>query len=830
MAMSPINLYASPQDEQQPSERDTLSGEPLEEESYGEETQETPEEEAQEDFYENLVDLLPEEELTLLATCVLDNLEADKMSRKDWIDTVAGGLSLLGTKVEETNDPFPGACAAHHPLILESAVKFQAKASLELFNPKGPVKTAILGTADDPKEAKALRVRNHMNFQVMHEMEEYFDETETLLFYLPIVGSAFKKTYYSSTLGRNISEFIPVDSFVVNYYATNLKNASQFSHLINRSALDLKKDIHSGLYSDVSLGIPSSPLVGEVTSEIDIQQGTSPSLNDEVHSLVEQYLFYDFPGELADEDGLALPYCVTVDINSRKVLAIRRNWKEDDSTKERCMYFTHYKFVPGMGFYGLGFIHLLGNLQMTLTSTMRCLIDSGSFATLQAGFVDKRLRIRSGDGPLAFGEFREVEAGGIDLDKAIKLLPAKEPSNVLLQMYQFVEARGQKFADSTEQVIQDSTNYGPVGTTLALLEASTKFFSGVHKRLHQAQKAEFKILSELNYKYLEDSKEYKSLGETFKISKEDYNGDIQIVPISDPNNSSTSQRLTISQALMTNAQQNPTLHNMYEVSKYYYNAIGIDESYIDKFLPVPQGAKPQDPISDLMSLQKGQPVQAFPGQDHKSHITIKSSFLQDPQGGASPAMQSLVPKILANVQEHTLLMFQEQVDAMAKQQQGQQQQQTQGQQQQQQGQKKSPVDPSVVQALAAKQLSENNVKMAQMQAQGPDALIQIEQQKVQIEGKKVDNKNESEKIILQLKMLDLELKKMQEDNKMTIEGIKAENSLNIAEMQDKTAKETLRFNELFDITKRALDNKAVLELEREKARLKPKEPKKPKPQ
>lgn len=840
MAMNPLSLYGettTAPKESTPSEVNTLTGQPY---SEGKDSQDEPQEEQDvqdvqnEDFYENLVDLIPEHCQTALSSSVIDNLDNDKNSRKEWIDVVAGGLSLLGTRIEETSDPFPGACAAHHPLILESAVKFQAKASLELFNPKGPVRTAILGPVTDDKEAQASRVKNHMNFQVMHEMEEYFDETETLLFYLPIVGSAFKKTYYNEFLKRNVSEFIPVDSFVVNYYATNLKNASQFSHVIQRSSLDLKKDIHAGLYADVNVGMPSTPIQGEVALEINQQQGFNPSSKDEIHTLVEQYLYYDFPEDKeSDPDGIPLPYCVTVDLNSKKVLAIRRNWKPEDTTKTRCMYFTHYKFVPGMGFYGLGFIHLLGNLQMTLTTAMRSLVDAGMFANLQAGFVDKRLRIRSGDGPLSFGEFREVEAAGVDLDKAIKIFPFKEPSTVLMQMYQFIEARGQKFADSTEQVIQDSTNYGPVGTTLALLEASTKFFSGVHKRLHQAQKSEFKIIGELNYRYLEETKDYEDIENTFQIKREDYNGEIQIIPISDPNNSSQSQKLTIAQAVQTHAQQNPQGHNMYEVSKYYYNAIGIDEYYIEKLLPAPQSAQPQDPISDLMGVQKGLPIKAFPGQDHKSHIAIKMAFVQDPSAGGNQANQALIPKILANVQEHTLLQFQEQTEALAKQQQsqGQQPQVPQGQQQQgqpQQGQGQSQGLPPEVLAIAAQQLSQQNQKMAQMQAQGPDALLEVEKQRVANEGRKIDSKDDIERTGLQIKMLELELKKVQEDNKMALAGMKEQIAINIAQMQEKTGVEVNRFNEFMDVAKRSMDHKAVLEHEKLKARLTP-APKEPTP-
>ncbi len=741
------------------------------------------------DHYENLAENIDEDTLNKIAAEVLDRFEGDKSSRAQWLETVNSGLSLLGIEVEEGDDPFPGACTAHHPLILESAVKFQAKASNELFNPRGPVKTAIIGEPTEEKEEQAKRVRDHMNYQIMHQMEEYFDETEMMLFYLPIVGSAFKKTYYDGLLDRPVSVFVPVDRFVVNYFATSLKSAPCFTHMIDRMANDLKKDQKNGLYRDIKLCHPVRSSQGETEVVIDELMGVHAQMDEEVYTLLEQYCYLDLCDDdpKSDEDGIALPYVVTVEAETGTVLAIRRNWSENDDKKKLICPFTHYKFVPGLGFYGLGFIHLLGNLQMTLTSAMRSLVDAGSFANLQGGFVDKRLRIRSNDGPLSPGEFREAESGGLPLKDAIMTLPFKEPSQVLLAMYQFIEARGQKFADSTEQVIADSTNYGPVGTTMALLEASTKFFSGVHKRLHKAQKHEFKILASLNYEYLGDKESFDTVGNTFEVSKSDYDGRIDVVPVSDPNVGSQAQKLTVAQAIYTAALQKQDIHNMYEVSKYYYNGLGIEEDYIEKFLPKPEEPEQSDPLTDIKKAQQGKPISAFPGQDHDSHIAVKSAFLQDPSSGANPMFQMLVPVIQANIQEHMVLKFQTEIAG------------TVAQGQPQQGQ----LEEAIV-AQAAQQVAQKNQKLAELQAVGPDEarnkLADAELQRVMNESIKLESEIQDKIVKRTFDSLKLELQKYAEDNKLLI-----------AEMQTQAKLHTDQMKQMNDLVQQALQLKSVAE-------------------
>lgn len=745
------------------------------------------------EHYENLIeDYDDEDHLNEIGLDVVERFEADKMSRKEWMQTVTDGLALLGTRVEEIDDPFPGACAAHHPLILESAVKFQAKASSALFSSKGPVKTAVLGEPTEEKEDQAKRVRNHMNYQIMYQMDEFFDETEQMLFYLPIVGSSFKKLYYDAVLDRPTSVFIPVDQFVVNYHATSLATASCFTHAIKKEGGSLKKDIKAGLYKDVELTVYSNIEYDEFTVEIDEIMGyyDGPT-DDEVYTILEQYVNLHLP-ELDsehDEDEIPLPYVISVELESKRILSIRRNWKETDDLQKTIIPFTHYKFVPGMGFYGLGFIHLLGNLQMTLTSTMRSLVDSGMFANLQGGFVDKRLRIKA-DGPIAPGEFRNIESGGLDIKNAIVPLQFKEPSSVLLQMYQFIEERAQRFADSTEQVVADSSNYGPVGTTMALLEASTKFFSGIHKRIHKAQKQEFRILAAINFEYLEESETFKAIGKTFEVSKQDYDGTIDVVPVSDPNMSSQSQKITQAQAIYTAALQNPAIHDLREVSKYYYDGIGIDDDYVDKFLPKPEEPAESDPMTDLINAQQSKPIKAFPGQDHESHVAVKTAFLQDPTAGADPMMQNLVPIIQANIQEHQMLKFKEDtLGAVAGDQSG--------------------APPEAVIAQAAQQVSQQNQRIQELEAIGPDEarsrLADAEVSRVQNESLKLQADIKDQQVQRNLDAVKLELDKYREDNKLLI-----------AQMQETNKQAQVQMKEMSSILKEAEKIKQATMLKTEK--------------
>ncbi len=479
--------------------------------------------EASEDIAEwfgDLSETLDEDDLVEISNDVLDNFEADKDSRSEWESMFERGFDLLGLKLEQGSEPFEGACTAVHPLLIESAVKFQSKASGELFPSSGPVKAQILGKSTPKKELQANRVQNFMNFQLTEQMPEYFDEFERMLFHLPLIGSAFKKLYYDATTKRPHSEFISIDQFYVSYYATDLSNADRYTHVIYRSPVELAKDIRAGVYQDIDLPTPSSSSITPFTEKMDTILGLSPSSdNDPQYVLLEQHCYLN----IEDEDE-ALPYIVTVEQQSKQVLSIRRNYKQNDTNKEKINHFVHYRFVPGFGFYGLGLIHFLGNLTMSATAAMRSLIDAGQFANLPGGFKAKGVRMVGDNDPISPGEFKEVEATGIDLSKAIVPLPYKEPSSTLFQMLNFVATAGQKFADSTEQVISDAASYGPVGTTMALLEASSKFFTAIHKRLHKSQKDEFNILARIDYDYLPEEYPYDVPNESRSIFKKDFDG------------------------------------------------------------------------------------------------------------------------------------------------------------------------------------------------------------------------------------------------------------------------------------------------------------------
>jgi hypothetical protein len=621
-------------------------------------------------FYENLVSKLDDEELEKIGSTVIGALDADEESRSAWMETLTKGFDILGIGIEELNEPFEGACSASHPLIIESAIKFQAKAGSELLPPDGPVKTQVLGNVTRELEEQATRVRDFMNFQTTTMMTEYYPDKEKMLFYLPLIGSAFTKTYYSESEGRPLSEFIPVDQFVVSYNASDLERAKRYSHIIYRTRDDLKRDVAEGLY-DKKAFKELDPEPGMVQlSEFQQKQGKivghSPNDGeyDSCYTLIEQHVSMYLPSlDKDDMDGVAKPYIITVDKDSETVLGIRRNWDEGDTKYKKKINFTHYPFVPGLGFYGLGYIHLLGNLQMTLTSALRALVDSAQFANLQGGFKTKALRIAKdqGGGALAPGEWRDVESAGQKLSEAFFPVPYKEPSPTLLNLLQAIEAKGLKFADSTEQVVADSTNYGPVGTTMALLDASTKFFSAAHRRLHFSQKKELNILAKINQETLDEQIEYHIPGSTLVISPNDFGPRIDILPVSDPNISSNAHRITLETTKTQMVQQlNAMNHvNMKELLRRQFLALG--EKDIDKIIPPDEEVQPNDPVSDIIRAVSGKPIKAFAGQNHDAHMQVKQSWLMDPMNGGSPMMQPFAPAIQANLREHAVMKYQEQI-------------------------------------------------------------------------------------------------------------------------------------------------------------------------
>jgi|TARA_R110002020_G_scaffold91949_1_gene223052 hypothetical protein len=679
-----------------------------------------------EEWYGNLAENMDEEELEEIGSIVLDDFSSDKESRAEWEAMFERGFDLLGLKIQDTAEPFEGACTAVHPLLIESAVKFQSKASQELFPSKGPVKAQILGKVTPDKEMQANRVQDFMNYQVTEQMPEYFDEFERMLFHLPLIGSAFKKVYYDATLKRPVSEFVPIDQFYVSYYASNLRKADRYTHVVYRSPVDLAKEIRSGLYLDLELPEASNPTLTPLSEKMDTILGLSPTMDsDPQYTLLEQHCYLDIK-DSESEEGESLPYIVTIEEQSRQVLSIRRNFKPDDPTKEKNIHFVHYRFVPGFSFYGLGLMHFLGNITMTATAAMRSLVDAGQFANLPGGFKAKGVRMVGDNDPIAPGEFKEVEALGIDLSKAIVPLPYKEPSQTLFQMLGFMTTAGQKFADSTEQVVADAASYGPVGTTMALLEASSKFFSAIHKRLHKSQREEFKLLADIDFNYLPDEYPYDVPMAERNIFKADFDGKVDIIPVSDPNIPSNAHRLMLSQMTLQMAQQSPPgMFNLEALNRSILNAVNMPN--IDEILPPKPEPKPMDPVSDILAASKGIPIAAFAGQDHEAHMQVKMAYLQDPQNGGSPTMQRLQPILASNIQEHSVMKYQEQMNGLTQ------------QKLQQNVAPEQAQNPAVVQGAMAEAAQEIlNANMAMGKQQSPEQqMVELEQKRVELDMQKL---------------------------------------------------------------------------------------------
>ena len=732
------------------------------------------------EWYANLAETLDEEVLKEISNSVYNNYDADKNSRQEWESMFERGFDLLGLKIQEASEPFEGACNAVHPLLVESAVKFQSKASQELFPSAGPVKTQILGKSSQELEMQSNRVKNFMNYQLTEQMPEYFDEFEKMLFHLPLMGSAFKKLYYDANLKRPVSEFVPIDQFYVSYYASNLRKADRYTHVIYRSPIDLAKDIRSGIYSNIELPTASNPEPTAFASKMDTILGFSPSGDaDPQYVLLEQHCYLEIDEPNAEE-GIALPYIVTIEEQSRSILCIRRNYKPDDTNKEKINHFVHYRFVPGFGFYGFGLMHFLGNLTMSATAAMRSLIDAGQFANLPGGFKAKGVRMVGDNDPISPGEFKEVESTGMDLAKAIVPLPYKEPSSTLFQMLGFVTQAGQKFADSTEQIVSEASSYGPVGTTMALLEASSKFFSAIHKRLHKSQRDEFRILARIDYDYLPNEYPYDVPYESRNIFKSDFDGKVDVIPVSDPNIPSNAHRLMIAQMAMQMAQQSPPgMFNLEALNRTILNAANMPN--MEEILPPKQKPQPLDPVSDIMAATKGMPIAAFPGQNHDAHIQVKMAYLQDPMNGGSPLMQRIKPVLEANIQEHMVLKYQEQITGVT--QMGMQQ--------------VGPQQPAVAEAImaeAAKQVL--NANQAMGIAQSPEQqLVVLEQKKVELQQQKLQMEaaNNTTEAALDVQKLKLEQLKLLQES--AAEGQSAFLKKEKSEL-DRASKETLKALEL----------------------------------
>ena len=765
-------------------------------------------------FYENLADNLDEERLDEIGNTVIEKYQADKDSRSEWESMFERGFDLLGLKLEDTTEPFEGAATAVHPLIIESAVKFQSKASQELFPPKGPVRAQVLGEVTLEREQQANRVQNFMNYQLTDQMPEYFDEFERMLFHLPLIGSAIKKIYYDSSIGRPVSEFVPIDQFYISYYATDLMRADRYTHVVYRSPLELARYIDAGMYSDVELPSAGIPDLSGMAEKMDTVLGLSPAEDtDEQYVLLEQHCYLEMPEDKMHDSSIACPYIVTVEEQSGKVLSIRRNWNEGDSKYEKKLHFTHYRYVPGFGFYGLGLIHFLGNLTMSATAAMRSLLDAGQFANLPGGFKAKGVRIVGDNDPIAPGEFKEVEATGVDLTKSIVPLPFKEPSTALFNMLGFVTSAGQKFADSTEQVIADSGGYGPVGTTMALLEASSKFFSAIHKRLHKSQRDEFKILKRIDSEYLPNEYPYDLPGMQEKVFKKDFGACIDVIPVSDPNIPSNAQRMMLIQMVQQVASQSPPdMFDMEAINRMLLTAANVPE--VDRLMPRKEEAMPQDPMSDIIKASEGKPIKAFTGQKHQAHVQFKTAYLQDPTTAKNPAAPKIAAALQSNISEHMLLAYEEKLAGMVQQGAQMAAQNPEMAMQIEQQLAQMPEPEAMIQAQAAQQLQQMHAQVMQGGGMTPEQqMVQLEGQRIQVEQEKNQTQAAKAQVDAALKNRDLDLK----EQKIVLDAQKAGTSEQIKVMQKEEDRSNKRAIEAMRLLGDLLKAQDANELEESKA-------------
>jgi hypothetical protein len=739
--------------------------------------------------FANLAEYLGEDELKDIASKVIEGFEADKDSRSEWDETLTRGLDLLGLKFEETGTAFDGSCAATHPLIIESAVKFQSKASQELLPANGPVRTQIIGDPDSQIVQQSNRVRRFMNYELTEMMPEYFDEMERMLFHLPIVGSAIVKMYYDGGLERPTAEHIPLDQFYVNYSATDLRRAERYTHVIYKSPVDLRRDIAAGMYRDVE-DLDEKPdsnrSDNEISAKIDEIMGLhGNNSEDPEYTLLEQHCYM----QLEDDDQV-YPYIITVEESSETVLSVRRNYREDDPRAEKMVHFTHYRFVPGFGFYGLGLIHLIGNLTMTATSAMRALVDAGQFANLPGGFKAKGVRVVGDNDPISPGEFKEVEALGMDLNKAIVNLPYKEPSQTLFQLLGFVSSAAEKFADQTDQVVNDSSGYGPVGTTMALIEASAKFFSAVHKRLHHAQRQQFKILAQINETFVPvNGYPYATPEGDMTIFQQDFDGRVDVLPVSDPNIPSRAHRLSLaSLALQLAAQTPPGTFNNTELIRQVLEA--ADFPNIDQVIPAKQEAQPADPVSDIMNATRGMPITAFPGQDHESHIQVKTNFLQDPTAGASEAFKQFAPILQANIREHMMLRYKTQIEGVVA--------QTVPPEQYQMAVQQGMQDAIIAEAAARVATANQQIVSA---GSPEERLVQIDQERLRLDQEKLQLDAIKDAANIATKNRQLDLKEDQQRMAALKDGIKLMSDKEEAELDREENRREMLIDLLADVAK-----------------------------
>jgi len=695
------------------------------------------------DHNANLAEVLDDSVLGTLSSELRDKVDDDKESREDWEEAIAKGLKLLGVNYEERNEPFLGASGVHHPLLSEAVTQFQAQAYKEMLPAGGPVKTQVIGAATQVTEDQAQRVKDFMNYQITEIMEEYDPDTDQMLFYLPLTGSTFKKVYFDAGKQRAVSKFVPAEDLIVPYSASDLNTAERVTHVVRMTENELRKLQVAGVYRDIELQAGDEDDESSIRQTGNELQGVRPSYGDDVHTLLEIHTEIDLEGfedvgPDGEPTGVKLPYIVTVDEDSGQVLSVVRNYRQADALRRKRQYFTHFKFLPGFGFYGFGLLHTIGGLSRAATSILRQLIDAGTLSNLPAGFKARGVRIRNDDEPLAPGEFRDIDAPGGDLRNALMPLPYKEPSGTLAQLLGVIVDSGRRFAQVADAKIADTNAQAPVGTTVALIEQGSKIISSIHKRLHYGQKHEFRLLAEV---FADNPMPYPYfVGQNIppEIMQQDFDGRVDILPVSDPSIFSMSQRLSLAQTQMQLASQAPQLHNEYEAYRRMYDA--LDVKNIDAILPPPQPPQPIDPATENANAVKGMPLQAFPDQDHEAHIMTHAMFLSSQVGAANPQAFML---LLSHVQEHIGMLARDQVMAFF---------QEAAKQAMAAGEMVPQIAPDLIESTVAQQTSQimREIMPILQPAQQQDPLVAIRQQELENSQMEVQRKMMNDQMDFQI--------------------------------------------------------------------------------
>jgi len=738
-------------------------------------------------FNANLAEILDEGYLGSLANELIEKVENDKSSREDWEQSYTKGLDLLGFKYEERTRPFRGAASVHHPVLAQAVTQFQAMAYVELLPSDGPVRTQVVGAVNEQIQQAAERVKEYMNYEITHVMEDYNPEMDQLLFQLPLSGSAFKKVYYDENLQRAASKFIPAEDVIVPYGASDLDSCDRIAQVVKMSMNDLRKKQVSGFYRDIALQPYDGDDVSDIQEKMDRIDGTNPTnyRMDDMAELFEMHVDLDLEGfedinpRNGEPSGIKLPYVVTIDKGSNKVLSIYRNYNESDPLKRKNDYFVHYKFLPGLGFYGFGLIHMIGGLTRTATSALRQLLDAGTLSNLPAGYKARGLRIRDDDQPLQPGEFRDVDAPNGVIREALMPLPYKGPDAVLMQLLGFCVDAAKQFATVADmQLSEIGSSQTPVGTTMALMERGTKVMSAVHKRLHYAQKKEFELLAKIFKMALPPVYPFNVQGGPRQIKAIDFDDNIDILPVSDPNIFSMSQRVTLAQNQLQLAQTNPQMHNLREAYRRMYIALGVKD--IEQILPIPQPPQPQDPAMEHSVVLRGAPLQAFPQQNHELHIKAHRTFMTSVLVKANPMA---VMNLVSHINQHVSLLATQTVDqAMVEEAEKLRQQFGEN------------VPPEAIQALQMQRqtaIDNEIVKITEqmvleeqesMQDQNMDPLVMLKQQELAL-------KQAEQETAAQFKNLNQNLKEAQFDYKQVFDSQKLQKDYDLAEMRANVARE-----------------------------------------